>query len=97
MVARLGYRQAGLGSEQAKNFLRKTLWCVDAGANSGAAKRNLSGAGNRALDALNAIANLRGIATELLAEGDRGCIHQVGAAGLDHVLPQLSLNLERFR
>ena len=29
-------------------------------------------------------ADLRGVAAELLAEGDRGGVHQVGAAGLDH-------------
>ena len=96
MVARFGNRQPGFGGEKAKNLLRKTLRGVDAGANRGAAERNLCGASNRALDALDAVANLRGITTELLAECHRGCIHEVGAASLDHGFPKLGLNLERL-
>ena len=96
MIACLGYRQTGLCGKKANDLLRKTLRGVDAGANRGAAKRNLSRASNRAFDPLDAIANLCGIATELLAEGNGGCIHQVRAAGLDHGLPERGLHLERL-
>ena len=39
----------------------------------------------------------RGVAAELLAERDRGGVHEVRAAGLHRVRPQLGLLLERDR
>ena len=75
MVASFGYWQTGLCGKKANDLLRKTLRGVDAGAYRSAAERNLGGASDCALNALDAIANLCGIATELLAEGNRGCIH----------------------
>ena len=51
--------------------------------------------GSAALHALDAEADLAGVAAELLAEGDRGRIHEVGATGLDDGLPHLGLALER--
>ena len=49
----------------------------------------------RRLDPLDPEPHLRRVAAELLAEGDRHRVHQVGAAGLDHVGELLRLRLER--
>ena len=40
--------------------------------------------GSDALEPLDAVPDLRGVPAELLAQGDRGGVHQVGAAGLHH-------------
>ena len=64
---------------------------VQAGADSGATNRQLTQAGQSSLDALNTSLDLAGVASELLTQGDRNSIHQVGAAGLNDVLPLLSL------
>ena len=68
---------------------------VEAGAGGGAAERDLADAAQRRLDPLDAEPDLRGVAAELLAEGDRHRVHQVGAAGLDHVGEPLGLLLQR--
>ena len=46
-------------------------------------------------DALDPFAHLRGVAAELLAEGDGDGVHQVRAARLDDVVERLRLRLER--
>ena len=51
----------------------------------------------RRLEPLDAEPHLRGVAAELLAEGHRGGVHQVGAAGLDDVRALGRLALERRR
>ena len=58
---------------------------VDPGADRGAAQRQLGHPGQRGLDPLDAVADLRRVPAELLAQGDRGGVHQVGPAALDHL------------
>ena len=70
-------------ASSAMTFCGKPERGVDAGADGGAAERNLGDAGERRLHALDAEPDLPGVAAELLAEGDGGGIHEVGAAGLD--------------
>ena len=94
VVLRLGDRQLGLGGEQLDDLLRESERRVDAGPGGGAAQRNLGDAGECRLHALDAEAHLTGVAAELLAERDRGGVHEVRAAGLHRVLPQLGLRLE---
>ena len=78
------------------DLLREARRGVDAGADGGAAERNLGDAGERRpAIALDAEPHLARVAAELLAEGDRGRVHEVGAAGLHGALPQLGLLLER--
>ena len=57
---------------------------VEPGAGGGAAEGHLAHARQRGADALGRLADLGGVAAELLAEGDRGGVHQVGAPGLHH-------------
>ena len=68
---------------------------VEAGAGGGAAERDLADPAQRRLDPLDAEPDLGGVAAELLAEGDRHRVHQVGAAGLDDVGELLRLRLQR--
>ena len=58
---------------------------IEACAGGGAAEGDLPHAPQRRLDPLNAEPHLGRIAAELLAEGHGHGVHQVGAAGLDHV------------
>ncbi len=53
--------------------------------------------GSVAAHPLDAVAHLRGVAGELLAEGDRGGVHQVGAAGLHDVRELRCLRLQATR
>ena len=70
---------------------------VQAGADGGAAERDLAEAGEGILDARDALAHLRRVARELLAERDGDGVHPVGAARLDHVVELGGLRLERAR
>ena len=67
---------------------------VDPGAGRGAAERDLADAAERVADPGRAEADLRGVAVELLAQGHRDRVHQVGAAGLDVVGELLALRGE---
>src|SRR5690606_25598602 len=67
---------------------------VDAGADGGAAQRQLGQARQRGAQPLGAVPHLRGVPVELLAEGDRRGVHQVRAAGLDHLGELLALALQ---
>ena len=96
VVAGLGQRQAGVGGEQFDDALREAGRGVDAGADGGAAERNFGDAGEGGVDALDAVADLRGVAAELLAQGHRGGVHQVRAAGLHDVLELDGLALQRL-
>ena len=59
---------------------------VDAGADGGAAEGQLADAGQRVASSRSmAWPDLAGVAAELLAEGHRRRVHEVGAAGLDHL------------
>src|SRR5690606_14343374 len=64
---------------------------VDAGAHRGAAERELGEPRQGGLDPGDAVAHLGGVAAELLPQGDRGGVHEVGAAGLDDVGELLGL------
>ena len=68
---------------------------VEAGADGGAAERDLAEPVERRLDALRALAHLRRVAAELLAERDRHRVHPVRAAGLDDVVELGRLRRER--
>ena len=68
---------------------------VQAGADGGAAEWDLPEAGERILHARDALAHLRRIAPELLAERDGDGVHPVGATRLDHVVELRGLRLER--
>ena len=68
---------------------------VEAGAGRGAAERDLAEPRQRVLDARDALAHLRGVAGELLAERDGDGVHPVRAARLDDVVELLRLRLER--
>ena len=58
VVAGLGERQPGVRGEQLDHALREAGRGVDAGADGGAAERDLGDAGERGLDALDAVADL---------------------------------------
>jgi hypothetical protein len=68
---------------------------VQARARRRAAQRDLRDARERCLHPLAAEADLRRIATELLAERDRHRVHQVRAAGFDHVGELAGLGFQR--
>ena len=91
----LGDRQAGVGGELLAHLGGELGVGVEAGAGGGAAERDLADPAQRRLDPLDAEPDLRRVAAELLAEGDRDRVHQVGAAGLDDVGELLRLRLER--
>ena len=59
---------------------------VEAGTYGSSAKGKLFQMGKGGLDALDAFLDLGGVSTELLAESERHCIHQVSAADLDDIL-----------
>ena len=94
VVAGLGDRQAGFCGRQLDYLLWEALWSVDTGTNRGTAKRHLGNARKCAVHALDCVANLSRVTAELLTQSNRGGVHEVGAACLDHGLPELSLLLE---
>ena len=95
VVERLGDGQPGVLGEGGDDELGEAGRGVDAGADRGSAERDLGDAHDGRGDALDAEANLPGVAGEFLAEGHGGGVHEVGAAGLDGGLPQVGLGLER--
>jgi hypothetical protein len=68
---------------------------VQAGADGRAAERDLPNAPERGLDPLGALAHLRRVAAELLAERHRHRVHQMRAPGLDDVVELRRLRLQR--
>src|SRR5262249_51877816 len=70
---------------------------VEAGADGGAAERNLAQPPERPLDPRLALAHLRCIAPELLAERHGHRVHPVGPARLDDIVELASLRLEGLR
>ena len=70
---------------------------VQAGADGGAAERDLAEPAERRRDARLALAHLRRVAAELLAERHRHRVHPVRAARLDHVGELVGLRLQRRR
>ena len=70
---------------------------VQTRADRGAAERDLAETLAAVAHPLDPLAHLRGVAGELLAEGDGHCVHQVRPARLDHVVELLGLLLQRRR
>jgi hypothetical protein len=70
---------------------------VEAGAHGAAAERELEQRLSARATADSAEAELRGVARELLAEGERRGVHQVGAADLHHVAERRGALLEGAR
>ena len=64
---------------------------IQAGAGGGTADGQLAQTRQGGLDAFDTQLDLAGVAAEFLAQGNRGGIHQVGAAGLDHISEFLGL------
>jgi hypothetical protein len=87
VVARLGQRQLGargqLGGDRRAEAGRR----VQPAADRRTADGQLTQPGQAGLQPLDAISDLRGPRARLLAERDRYRVHQVRAAGLDHVGP----------
>ena len=69
---------------------------VQAGADCGAAERNLPEPVQRDLEPRDSLPDLRRVAAEFLAEGDRDRIHQVRPPCLDDVIELARLGLERL-
>src|SRR5690625_4663436 len=84
VVAGLAERKAGVGDDLGDDPAGETLGGVDAGTDRGTAQGQLGHARHDGLEALDTVAHLSGEAGELLAEGDRGGVHEVGTAALDH-------------
>ena len=96
VVARLGERQVQVGGQRGDDARRRTRAgrsgrCPTAVPPSGSSPTS----GSAAPGPLHAVPDRRGVAAELLAERDRGGVHQVGAAALDHVGELGRLGLER--
>ncbi len=89
--------EAGLVREQLADARGELRMRVEAGAGRGAAERDLAEPRQRVADARDALAHLRCVAGELLAERDRDGVHPVRPARLDDVVELLRLRLERGR
>ena len=83
VVVRLAQRDAGLLGQLGGHRRGEPGRGVEAGAGGRAAQRQLGGALGGVQHPGPAQLDLAGVAGELLAEGDRHGVHQVGAAGLD--------------
>ncbi len=83
MVARLGQRQVHVLGELGDHLTGQSGGGVDAGSHGRPAQRQFADAGQHAVQPLDAVAHLRRVARELLTQGHRGGVHQVGASGLD--------------
>ena len=94
VVTSLGQGQAGLLSKQLNHASGEAVGGVDAGTHSGTAQGNLSHARQGSVHTLNAVTHGCGVAGELLAQGDGGCVHQVGTARLHNVLELCGLALQ---
>ncbi len=77
-------RESGEGRDIAGDGHIITFRRVEARTHSGTAQRQLRQVGQRVFDCPDAERQLRGIAAELLSEGERCGVHQVGAPNLDH-------------
>ena len=90
-----GEGQAGDGGDARGHHLVKADGGVQAGADCGAALGQLHQQGQGGFNAGDPVENLRGIAGEFLAQGNRGGILGMGAADLDDVLPGFHLHRQR--
>ena len=97
VVARLGERQLGGRCQLRDHRRREPGRGVDAGADRGAAQGQLRHSGERRLEPLDAVADLRGVAGELLAQRHRRRVHEVRAPRLHDRCELPGLALERHR
>src|SRR6185436_6656380 len=86
--------EAGVLHEPGANALRELGMRVQAGADRGAAERDLAQPLERRLDARLSLADLGRVAAELLAQRDRDGVHPVRAARLDDVRKLVRLALQ---
>ena len=82
MVAGLGEWQPGRLSQLIDDRRSEAFRSVDAGTHRGPTQRQLRHSREGRLEAFDPIAHLSGIPAELLAEGHRGGVHEMGAPGL---------------
>ena len=94
LVRRRGEGKAGDRRDPVGDALGKAERRVEPGADGGAALGELHQHRQRLLDARDAVLDLRGVAGELLAEGERRRILRMGAADLDDLRPGLRLVVE---
>ena len=90
LVGRGGEGQAGDRGDLGGDRLGEAHGRVEAGADRGAALRQLHTARQRLLDALDAVIDLLRVAGELLAQRQRRGVLHVGAADLDDVRERLA-------
>src|SRR5207245_8595488 len=90
-------RQARLVRQVAPDTLGEFGVGVQAGADRGAAERDLAQPLERRAHARVSLTDLGGVTAELLAEGDGDGVHQVRAPGLDNVVELHRLRLQRLR
>ena len=95
LVGRGHEGQAGQLRELRRHPHRELGMGVEAGAHGGAPERQLAHVGQRRLEVLQAVVELRHVARELLAQGQRRRVLQVGPADLHDVLEGLRLGVER--
>ena len=95
LVGRGGERHAGNGGNARGHHLVETDGSIEAGADGGAALRQLHQFGHGLADALDAVGDLLGIAGKFLAQCDRGGVLGMGAADLDNVFPGRDLDRQR--
>ena len=88
--------EAGDLADLGRNALGKTRRRGEAGADGGAALRQLHQHRQGHLDPLDAVLDLLGIAGEFLAQRHGGRILRMGAADLDDALPGLGLVVQRI-
>jgi hypothetical protein len=91
VVARFAEVDAGAAGEFGGDERAELLVAVDAGADGGAADGEFAQRVQGALEALLGVAELRGVAAELLPEADGRRVLQVRAADLDDLVPGLGL------
>ena len=93
-VGRLGERKAGTLGDRRRHLPRVGGSGVQPGADRGAPDRQLQDERQDGADRVFADAELIRVAGELLAEGERGRILEVGAPDLDDVVERLRLRLQ---
>ena len=94
VVASLGERLPGAVGELGDHGLREPGGRVDAGPDRGAAQRQLAHSGEHRVQPLGRVADRGCVPSELLAEGDRGRVHQVRTSRLHQAGELGGLRLE---
>ena len=92
---RAQFGQAGLGDQRLDHFGAETLGSVEAGADRGAADRQLTQPRQGRLYPFDAGLDLAGISAEFLAQRHRNGVHKVRAARFDYRVPFAGLAGQR--